>query len=60
MGPFGLPAPLRVCERAEPRSLKFFLILEVSGFRFLTMNEQPIQHRQEVHAVGYSEAPWHF
>lgn len=45
---------------AEKLSLKNFFILEVSGFRSKTMNERTIQSQQEVHARGYSEAPWHF
>ena len=59
-GPFRHPERPRGHDLAERLSLKIFFILEVSGFRSKTMNEQPIQHRQEVHAVGYSEAPWHF
>lgn len=60
VGPFGHPERPRGLDLAEKLSLKIFFILEVSGFRSKTMNERTIQSEQEVHARGYSEAPWHF
>lgn len=59
-GPSVDPELPRGCDLAEKLSLKNFFILEVSGFRSKTMNERTIQSQQEVHARGYSEAPWHF
>lgn len=59
-GPSGDPELPRGHDLAEKLSLKIFFILEVSGFRSKTMNERTIQPEQKVHAVGHSDASWHF
>lgn len=59
-GPSGDPELPRGLDLAEKLSLKIFFILEVSGFRSKTMNERTIQPEQKVHAVGHSDASWHF